>query len=294
MLMNSLISSVKEEKDISSVMIIATLKEYIKKFDIDRYTYKLSRMHYIINQLEILKDTELIKIEAFLVEICLWYFIINNKEIPVWLENRYQSLFKKESEVFLFQLNEFQSQGWLIEDVVYDSIQLSSNQINTYQVHNDDFKNWLRIRKNNFLLYLGVVFSGRLIGHLGAVVLNKYEYLEMSKGVLLESQIKSSFEVHKKVNYLYFPTIVIKKEFRRPFLVKRLILDFFHRILNLNEMSNLEKIIVNVYTTEGKRLCEKLGFYFLINHIDGGKVYELDMSDIDNKLNYIISKFKQQ
>lgn len=286
---NDVLKQIRSGNTLSKCVIDDFIEATLKNIDISNgYIYKYQRIMYIkeslkINQYDLLDNT-------LLLEITVWYFIINKLVTPKWVLHRFKTTYNTKN-IHYYSIKDFQRVGYLIEDIVYDSVLLSAEEIYNYSVRKDDIEKWLKIRKANADLFIGMSFSGMLIGHLGAVALSNTEYINMKSGLLNEDEISSSSLSMSTIDYLYFPTIVIKKDFRKPLLVKNLILNFFKFIFQSKKLETLKSIVVNVYTPEGRHLCEKLGFEFLCEHKDGGEVYELLLMNIDNKLTYIEDKF---
>ncbi|MGB5792717.1 hypothetical protein, partial [Poseidonibacter sp.] len=196
---------------------------------------------------------------------------------------------KNRTKLYLYNYKDFEINQWTIDDIVNDSVSLSAKLINNYVVNEDEVEYWIEIRSKNKELYLALVLAGIIVGHIGAIAINSYEYKLMKEGILNEIDLKTSIINNNDIEYLYIPTIVIEKNFRKPEILKNLLFSFIEMIL---AYKSLKFIIVNVYSLEGENLSKNLGFKYIINHNDGGKIYTLDVSK-KNNLSIMHSKFKK-
>ncbi|MAD42232.1 MAG: hypothetical protein CL623_07560 [Arcobacter sp.] len=254
------------------------LLEVIDKIlDEDTSNYKIDRLVFIKNK--IIKDDEVVSKEIE-IEIIYTYFLLNDLKMFEYFFNHLNTLYLKNmNKAYLYTIKDFEKNHWSIYDVVLDSVRLSAKLIENYEIDNDEIKHWVNIRKKNKELYLAFVISGIIVAHIGGIAINISEYKLMKKGTLNEVDLKNGTYNINNIKYIYIPTIVIEKEFRKPQLLKKLLSSFFEILL---KYKNLESIIINVYSLEGKKLSERLGFKFVTSHNDGGKVYILDKSKIDD------------
>lgn len=250
--------------------------------------YKIQRVLYLKNLL----TKKLIDFngneEAIFIEISKWYYRVINQNSPLWLEEKINSYYKRNpSYLRVYDLNDFQNKKWTIDDVVRDSVLLSGSQITNYVPSEVDIKYWTSLRKKNQELFLGIVFCGQLVGHVGAVALSSKEYKLMKKGILSEDDLKEGLLDRDRIEFLYIPTIVILPQYRSPFFLKSFLKSFFLCLKKINKKKYLKSILVNIYTKNGELLSKKLGFKFVTKHKDGGDIYNYDFSEISNQNSFV-------
>jgi hypothetical protein len=274
-------------KNLQRESAIKLIEQILNIDELNNILYKRERMIYLKSILEKrtlpISDTE----EEIFLEIIRWYYCIINQKTPQWLKTKIKNYYEiNPNRLTIYSMRYFQKFKWSIDDVVRDSVLLSGNQITNYQPNEEDIKYWIKLRKKNQELYQGAVFCGQIVGHIGAIAITNYEYELMLKGILSEDNIAIDKVEKYKIKYLYIPTIVILPEYRSPFFLKAFLKSFFKKIY---KVKSLKVILANIYTEKGKKLSEKLGFKFVINHRDGGKIYKLDIS---NKNSFISKLLK--
>ncbi len=264
-------------KNLSKTSAILLINNIVDNFPSDIKLYKYERISFIKNIIYNYKYNKLNKKYYF--EICLWYYRIFEKKNNSWLNENLIDFYKNNKNLIeIFKIEDFIRYKWSINDVVSDSVRLSSDNIFNYHISDEEIKYWVQIRNKNKELFLGLLFCGKIIGHIGAIAINKTEYDLMKKGVLQENKLAHGTLDINIVEYLYIPTIVIEYNFRDPFVLKNIIINFFKLIKQFNEKNkSIKSILANVYSEEGKNVAEKLGFKAIKKHIDEGMIYELDV-----------------
>lgn len=278
-------------KNLQNETAIELINHILNDTNLDKKIYKIQRILYLKNILEktIIHSNES-NIEI-LIEISKWYFEITKQKSPKWLEDRiYKYYTTNKNKVYIYNLSTFIAEKWKVDDIIKDSVLLSGDQISNYIPTEKDVKFWINLRKKNPELYLGIVFCGQIIGHIGAVAMSTKEYISMKKGFLYENELKFGTKNIEHVEFLYVPTIVILPQYRSPYLLKKILKEFFLSIEKINKDKSLKSILINAYTPQGKLLSKKLGFQFVTLHRDGGEIYNLDMSLLSKK-SYLINKF---
>ncbi len=275
MINKEILLNIIENKDFQNNknLLLEVIDKILKE---DSSKYKIERLAFIKNQ--IIKNNALIN-EEVTIEIIYTYFLLSDPEMCEYFYTYLKAFYLENiNNAYLYTYQDFEKNHWSIYDVVLDSVRLSAKLIENYKIDNDEIKHWIDIRTKNKELYLAFVLSGIIIAHIGGIAINTSEYELMKKGILNEVDLKNGTNNIKNIKYIYVPTIVIEKDFRKPQLLRRLLFSFIEILLRYK---NLESIIINVYSLEGKKLSERLGFKFITSHNDGGKVYILDRSKID-------------
>lgn len=279
-----LLDLLKEENNSEEVKkyLIIMIDELLSNKNL---AYKLKRIKYIK---DLIPNADNLLIKEFLFEIIHLYLSFYNEKIPDLFDKKLISYYiNNRDKLHIYNIKRFEIENWTINDVVIDSVRLSAKLVNNYSIDNKDIDYWINIRKKNKDLYLALVLSGIIIGHIGSIPIDYNEYKFFKKGILEETEFKYKITDIQKIEYLYIPTIVIEKNFRKVHILKNLLINFFNLI---RKLENLKKIIVNAYSTSGEKLSERLGFEFIGHHSDGGKIYELDLQKANKRGLFLFKK----
>lgn len=271
--------------NLSKTSAISLIDEIVDNCHSDIKLYKYKRISFIKNIIYNYKYNKLNKKYYF--EICLWYYRIFENKNNSWLNKNLIDFYKNNKNfIEILKIEDLVRYKWSMNDIVSDSVRLSGDNIFNYHSSDKEIKYWVHMRSKNKELFLALLFCGKIIGHIGAIVINKTEYNLMKEGVLHENEFSHGTSDINIVEYLYIPTIVIEYNFRNPFVLKNIIINFFKLIKQFNEKhKSIKSILTNVYSEEGKSVAEKLGFKAVKKHVDEGIVYELDVSFMNTNKN---------
>jgi hypothetical protein len=136
---------------------------------------------------------------------------------------------------------------------------------------------------------------GNIVGYWHFVPLFQQEYELAKQGRLTDSQITTDtvrvLELPGWYN-IYFVSICVHPPYRRTPRMRALYKSFLDVITELAlEGVFIREICANAYTLSGEALCKDLGFNFVTNHVDHGKIYA---TDFVNLLDHGISKGHQE
>lgn len=136
---------------------------------------------------------------------------------------------------------------------------------------------------------------GSIVGYWHFVPLFQPEYEMAKRGQLTDSQITTDtvrvLELPGWYN-IYFVSICVHPPYRRTLRMRALYKSFFDVITELAlEGVFIKEICANAYTRSGEALCKDLGFNFVTNHVDQGKIYS---TEFVNLLDLDISKGHQE
>lgn len=260
----------------------------IEKYDIEDYIIEIKRilnnnkLNYKIKRINYLISNNIHNL-CSKVEILNWYFKIKKDSKNLLILNELVSNYYKADPSFLKvkTINQLLNENWSLKDIVYDSVKLSSSNIEQYEFQENELDYWTSMRSKNIKLYVALEYCGLIVGHIGAYIINKEEYLLLREGILNETMFTNSPNTHADIKYVYIPTIVINKGFRGTYALKKILSSFINKLSNELDNSTLN-ILVNTYSKEGKSLSEKLNFSFVTLHKDGSEIYELTIDKKEN------------
>jgi hypothetical protein len=124
----------------------------------------------------------------------------------------------------------------------------------------------------------------RIVGYWHFVPLFNPEYQEAKQGLLSDGQITTDIvRVMELPGWydIYFVSICVQPIYRRTPRMRLLYKAFFDVMMELAlEGVFIKEVCANAYTRSGEALCKDLGFNFLTNHVDHGKIYLAQFSDL--------------
>jgi GNAT superfamily N-acetyltransferase len=136
---------------------------------------------------------------------------------------------------------------------------------------------------------------GRIVGYWHFVPLFQPEYEIAKQGQLTDSKITAdTVRVLELPGWydIYFVSICVHPPYRRTPRMRALFKAFFDVVTELaREGVFIREVCANAYTGSGDALCKDLGFKFVTNHVDHGKIYSMDFIGL---LSLDISKGHQE
>jgi hypothetical protein len=151
---------------------------------------------------------------------------------------------------------------------------------------------WLSIVKQNpDTLRVLLDSDQRIIGYWHFEALKDDVYSKQLKGQLLDKDITKNnlLSLEKPGHYnLYIVAICIKKEYQKGIVFKKLVVSMLRAIEGLKKKGVfIDEISTNAYTPISQKLCRKMGFEYITDHISQGKIYSAKFEDLVKKNTWI-------
>ncbi len=222
-----------------------------------------------------------------------WYFQAFALDVPNWLTQKLITFSHDNTNFSVVTYQDLLNAKWTVQDVVTSSISLSASGIDSYHPNNNELEHWSRLRHKNLDLFIGMLLAGQLVAQVGFVMLDKSEFIQLRNGEITEDKIQGVKSEYSRDIYLYVPSVVIKKDFQKKYLLPVLLQ---HLLLQLKSnkafFSRVKGFIALAYTEAGERLCSefKLLPYPQTNSKDKvfvGTIEDFSNSNIVKKLESI-------
>ena len=131
-------------------------------------------------------------------------------------------------------------------------------------------------------IYTAIKFKSQIVGYINFMCITKNCFNKFYKGLYKDDFIKPSDIVPFKknaLNYGYFCSIVIKKEYRNTSAVFALRKAFLNQLKNFKDNKIIfSSVICDCVSKYGIKLAKKFNGKYICNSISGGEIYVCELN----------------